>query len=58
MKRAEFDEQMRKFRWGLSFRQATAMKLPIAVGMRQNWGYVIGSNNVIIADILDRIDVL
>lgn len=53
--RADFDDEMRKFKWNSPQRRATTTTIPIAVGTRQQWGHVIMSNNVIIAGILDRI---
>jgi hypothetical protein len=53
--RADFDEEMRKFKWNSPLKRATGTTLPMPVGARQYWGYVIMSNNVIVAGILDQI---
>jgi hypothetical protein len=53
--RAAFDEEMRKFKWNSPLKAATGITVPLPVGSRTYWGYVIMSNNAIISDILDRI---
>jgi hypothetical protein len=53
--RADFDEEMRRFRWNHPPRRSTTTTVPIAVGTRQQWGQVVMSNNVIIDGMLDSI---
>ena len=53
--RSDLEEAMRMFRWNTPFKHANATTLPISVGSRQQWGQVIMSNNVIMADILNKV---
>ena len=54
-RRHDFEEAMRAYKWNAPFKAAKGNDLPIPVGSRAHWGFVLTSNNVIIAGILDTV---
>ncbi len=55
--RIDFDEAMRNYKWNSPYKAASSIAVPMPVGARPYWGYIIMANNTVIERILDLVGV-